>query len=92
VSSPRYQFIAGGIGMTPIVPMIEAAQATGADWHLLYGGRAQSSMAFIDELERCGERVTVCPRDQQDQSFRTNLASVLSQRVRTAWRSRRRRG
>ena len=27
VSSPRYQFVAGGIGITPMLPMIEAAEA-----------------------------------------------------------------
>ena len=30
--SPRYLFIAGGIGITPILPMIRAAEAAGADW------------------------------------------------------------
>jgi ferredoxin-NADP reductase len=80
VSSPRYQFIAGGIGITPMLPMIEAADATGADWRLLYGGRSRSSMAFVDELKRHGERVTICARDEQEQSnFRTNLDSVLSE-------------
>jgi len=79
VSSPRYQFIAGGIGITPMLPMIEAAEATGADWRLLYGGRTRASMAFIDELERHGERVTICPRDEQGGNFRTNLESVLSE-------------
>ena len=60
VRSPRYQFIAGGIGITPILTMIEAAEARGADWQLLYGGRERASMAFVDELERYGDRVTVC--------------------------------
>ena len=32
VGSPRYLFIAGGIGVTPMLPMIAAAEATGADW------------------------------------------------------------
>lgn len=80
VGSPQYQFIAGGIGVTPIVPMLVAAEAAGADWRLLYGGRSRSSMAFVDELERYGERVTVCARDDQDgANFRTNLASVLAE-------------
>jgi len=80
VSSPRYQFIAGGIGITPMLPMIEAAEATGADWHLLYGGRSRSSMAFVDELKRHGARVTICARDEQEQpNFRTHLDSVLSE-------------
>jgi ferredoxin-NADP reductase len=77
LGSPRYQFIAGGIGITPILPMIEAAEAAGADWRLLYGGRTRSSMAFIDELERYGDGVTICPRDEQN-GFRMNLDSVLS--------------
>src|SRR6266849_5149167 len=34
VSAPRYQFIAGGIGITPMLPMIEAVEAAGAQWHL----------------------------------------------------------
>ena len=36
---PRYLFVAGGIGITPILPMIAAAEAAGAEWALLYGGR-----------------------------------------------------
>ncbi|MCM3487556.1 ferredoxin reductase, partial [Kocuria rosea] len=39
VDSPRYLFIAGGIGITPILPMIARAHASGADWRLVYGGR-----------------------------------------------------
>lgn len=79
MGSPRYQFIAGGIGVTPIVPMIAAAEAAGSDWRLLYGGRKRSSMAFVDELERHGARVTVCPRDAQGgANFRSNLEAVLS--------------
>jgi cytochrome P450/ferredoxin-NADP reductase len=64
VSSPRYQFIAGGIGITPILAMIEAAEARGADWNLLYGGRSKASMAFLDRLED-NPRVTVWPQDEK---------------------------
>jgi len=70
----RYQFIAGGIGVTPILPMIETAVATGADWRLLYGGRARSSMAFVDELSVHGDRVTIWPQDEHGM---LDLASVL---------------
>ncbi len=73
VSSPRYQFIAGGIGITPILAMIEAAEARGADWSLLYGGRSRASMAFLDQLEG-DDRVTVWP---QDEKGLLDLASVL---------------
>ena len=73
VSSPRYQFIAGGIGITPILAMIEAAEARGAEWSLLYGGRSRASMAFLDKLES-DDRVTVWP---QDEKGLLDLASVL---------------
>jgi ferredoxin-NADP reductase len=80
VASPRYLFIARGIGITPMLPMIGAAEAIGADWRLLYGGRARSSMAFLDTLERHGPRVTICARDEeQGPNFRTSLESVLSE-------------
>ena len=64
VTSPRYLFIAGGIGITPILTMIAAAEAAGADWRLVYGGRQRASMAFLEELARYGDRVTVCPQDE----------------------------
>jgi ferredoxin-NADP reductase len=47
----RLLFIAGGIGITPIVPMIHAADAAGWDWTLHYGGRSRGSMAYLDDLE-----------------------------------------
>lgn len=72
--SARYQFIAGGIGITPMLPMIEAAEAQGAEWHLLYGGRQRSSMAFLDELSRFGDKVTVWA---QDEKGLLDLPSVL---------------
>jgi ferredoxin-NADP reductase len=61
VGSPRYVFIAGGIGITPMLPMIEEAEAAGAEWTLLYGGRSEASMAFIDRLRAYGDRVTLLP-------------------------------
>ncbi|ROS38441.1 PDR/VanB family oxidoreductase [Amycolatopsis thermoflava] len=65
VDAPRYLFIAGGIGITPIVPMLEAASARGAKWRLVYGGRTRKSMAFRTELaERYGDLVSVCPQDE----------------------------
>ncbi|MGI3781753.1 MAG: cytochrome P450/oxidoreductase, partial [Janthinobacterium lividum] len=74
VGSSRYLFIAGGIGITPILPMIRAAEAAGADWRLLYGGRRRGSMAFLDELLPYGDRVRVWP---QDEAGFLPLASVL---------------
>lgn len=73
--APRYRFIAGGIGITPILPMLAAAEAAGAEWTLLYGGRTRRTMAFTEELSRYGgDRVTVAP---QDETGLLDLASVL---------------
>jgi ferredoxin-NADP reductase len=63
--APHYLFVAGGIGITPVVPMIAAAEKAGAGWRLVYGGRSRASMAFVDELvERYGDRVEVVPQDE----------------------------
>lgn len=61
--APRYMFVAGGIGITPLLPMIEEVDAAGAEWSLLYGGRSRRSMLRVAEL---GEdpRVTVHPQDE----------------------------
>jgi ferredoxin-NADP reductase len=64
VESPRYLFIAGGIGITPLLPMIATVDAAGADWSLVYGGRVRSSMAFLVDLARYGGRVSVRPQDE----------------------------
>jgi ferredoxin-NADP reductase len=63
-AAPSYVFVAGGIGITPIIPMIEAAHAQGSDWTLIYGGRTLTSMAFVDDLRRrYPDRVQVLPQD-----------------------------
>lgn len=63
VEATDYLFIAGGIGITPILPMVAAAECTGARWSLLYGGRASASMAFVNELVAYGDKVTICPEE-----------------------------
>src|SRR5262245_48929690 len=64
VDAERYLFVAGGIGITPILPMLKEVDARGRPWELLYGGRSRSSMAFLDELRPYGNRVRVHPRDE----------------------------
>lgn len=64
VASQRYLFIAGGIGITPLLTMVARADAAGADWRLVYGGRSRSSMAFVDELAAYGVRVELHPQDE----------------------------
>lgn len=64
VPASRYLFVAGGIGITPILPMIEAVAGAGTQWQLLYGGREFASMAYLDELCRFGGHVMVHPQDK----------------------------
>ncbi|MFE9603606.1 PDR/VanB family oxidoreductase [Streptomyces hokutonensis] len=59
VEAPGYVFVAGGIGITPVLPMLRALP-DGADWRLLYAGRTRESMPFLAEIEELGaDRVTV---------------------------------
>ncbi|MQY26054.1 PDR/VanB family oxidoreductase [Nocardia aurantia] len=59
-----YLFVAGGIGITPLLPMIGAVAAAGAPWRLLYGGRTRASMAFAGELAATHPRqVAIHPQD-----------------------------
>lgn len=63
-SAQGYLFIAGGIGITPILPMVRAVARTDTPWRLFYGGRSRSSMAFTEELARYGEHVRLYPQDE----------------------------
>jgi ferredoxin-NADP reductase len=60
----EYLFIAGGIGITPILPMIARCEEQGSPWRLVYGGRNESSMAFTAELAKYGDKVTLWPQDK----------------------------
>ncbi|QXJ23871.1 oxidoreductase [Actinomadura graeca] len=76
--SPRYLFIAGGIGITPLLPMIAAVDAAGADWELAYGGRTATAMAFAATLRAAhGDRVALWPRDERG---RLDVDGLLSDR------------
>lgn len=60
IEAPEYLFIAGGIGITPLIAMCRAAEAAGAVWRLAYLGRSRSHMAYLDELiAEFGDRVEV---------------------------------
>ncbi|MFT4394203.1 PDR/VanB family oxidoreductase [Gordonia lacunae] len=65
VDAPAYLFVAGGIGITPLKPMIAEVHGRGAEWTLLYGGRTSSGMAFGDVLaHQHPERVALRPQDE----------------------------
>lgn len=60
----EYLFVAGGIGITPILSMIHAVVSAGGRARLLYGGRTQASMAFVAEVtDLLSDAVEICPQD-----------------------------
>lgn len=63
--APGYLFLAGGIGVTPLLAMARRAAAAGAEWSMHYGGRSRTAMAYLDTLaDVAGERLTVVPQDE----------------------------
>ncbi|GAB3671610.1 hypothetical protein GCM10027597_04870 [Saccharopolyspora tripterygii] len=50
VLADHYLFIAGGIGITPLLPMVRAVAEAGREWSLIYGARSGAAMAFTEEL------------------------------------------
>ncbi|OBH53695.1 oxidoreductase [Mycobacterium mantenii] len=58
-------FVIGGIGVTPILPMIQAAAQRGIDWRATYTGRSREYMPLLDEVVSAGpDRVTVWADDE----------------------------
>ncbi len=62
--SARLHFIAGGIGITPILPMIRLAERQGARWTLCYAGRSHDALAFTEELASYGDKVRIRTDDE----------------------------
>lgn len=62
--APGYLFIAGGIGITPLLAMAREAARRGADWRMVYGGRNRGSMAFTDEIAALSGDLTLVPQDE----------------------------
>lgn len=55
----RFRFIAGGIGITPILPMLGMAARLGVDWSMVYAGRSRDSLPFLDEVGRFGHHIEI---------------------------------
>ena len=65
VDAAGYLFVAGGIGITPILPMVKQAAAGSKPWQLVYTGRSRASMPFLDELIALDPaRVRIRPYDE----------------------------
>ncbi|WP_327682850.1 PDR/VanB family oxidoreductase [Kitasatospora sp. NBC_00458] len=49
-TEPAVLLLAGGIGITPLLPMVHEARRHGLDWHLVHTGRSAGTLPFADEL------------------------------------------
>lgn len=63
----EYLFVAGGIGITPILTMIRHLDEQGYAYRLVYGGRSRATMAFQKELNAIGGDVDYVPLDEAGQ-------------------------
>lgn len=78
--APFNVFIAGGIGITPMLGMIARSQALGTPWRLHYAARTRSHAGFLDLLARYqgqpGAEV-VLNFDQEPGGKMLNLSQLL---------------
>ena len=71
----RYLFIAGGVGITAIAPMVESAAAAGVDYRVEYAGRSRSTMALLQLEQEHPGRVSI---HAADEGARLDLPSLFA--------------
>jgi len=75
-AEPAVLFVAGGIGITPLLPMAKEAAALGLDWRLVYSGRSRSCMPFRTEVSEIDPERTEILAD--DETGMPDCAELLS--------------
>ena len=76
-----YLFVAGGIGITPILPMLRrTARLDRVPWTLVYTGRTRASMPFLAELAEITsghpDRVHIWPDDEHGTPDAATIVSL----------------
>jgi ferredoxin-NADP reductase len=75
-SASHYLFLAGGIGVTPLLAMAREVSRRGEPWTFVYGGRSRAHMAFLDALSALdGGELRIIP---QDEAGLPNLAAAFA--------------
>jgi ferredoxin-NADP reductase len=59
VDAQRYLFVAGGIGITPMIPMMRAASEQGKPWTLLYCNKRDADAPFLEEIKSLGGEISL---------------------------------
>ncbi len=57
--APEIVLIAGGVGITPLLPMAERLARGGTPWRLAYIGRTPAKMPFLSRIHALGTRAVV---------------------------------
>jgi tetrachlorobenzoquinone reductase len=78
----RSLFIAGGIGITPILSMTDRLSALRRDWELIYCARTAKGAAFRDQLE--GRNRVHFHFDEEPGSVKLDLVEVVNAAPRDA--------
>lgn len=71
-----YVFFAGGIGITPILPMVRAVERAGLPWKLYYMARNRRRLALLDEIAQLPADNVVLHSD--DESGLIDLAGITA--------------
>ncbi|MEU2788056.1 PDR/VanB family oxidoreductase [Streptomyces sp. NPDC007100] len=78
VPAPRYLFLAGGIGITAVLPMLRAAAGAGLPASLVYVGPSVDTMPFADDLRSAyGDAVRVVATRQHGRPDLRAMAAEL---------------
>ena len=62
-AAPEYVFVAGGIGVTPLLPMMRAARDAGSRWSLLFCARRAAEAPFLEVAKALGGAVELFASD-----------------------------
>jgi ferredoxin-NADP reductase len=78
VDAPGYLFLAGGIGITPLLAMAQHVSGGPVPWRLIYGARDRDAIVFTDRLTDLGaQQVSFVPEDEQGRpDFAAEIAAA----------------
>ncbi|MFD8751860.1 PDR/VanB family oxidoreductase [Kitasatospora sp. NPDC059577] len=64
-AEPAVLLLAGGIGITPLLPMAREAQRHGLDWRLVHVGRSADTLPYTEELRALDPHRVVLRTDDE---------------------------
>jgi ferredoxin-NADP reductase len=64
LDAESYLLLAGGIGITPLLPMVEELRRSRRPWQLMYGARSRTAMAYADRLTERNDQISLWPENE----------------------------